>query len=148
MAKDIFQREVDIGQPLAADAVRMLVSGLTDEDMLAQNVRIEYRQNISRLWEVGSAKTFFVAGRTEGTMTVGRIIGGKGISTQFIKEYGDVCTSGKHITLTLKTGCSDAKDIGKLTASNTLITSLAYAINARELMITEDLSMMFSRLEA
>lgn len=148
MAKDVFQREIDIGTPLASESIRLLVSGLTDEDMLAQNVRIEYRQNVSRLWEVGSAKTFFIAGRTEGTLAVGRVVGGKGVSQEFIRKYGDVCNSASNtITMALQAGCGQTADKGKISASNVIITSIAYAINAREMMITEDLGMMFSRLE-
>jgi len=148
MGSDVFSREIDIGQPLASESIRLLVSGLTDEDMLAQNVRIEYRQNVSRLWEVGSSKTFFIAGRTEGSMTIGRVVGGKGISRDFIQKYGDVCRSASNvITMVLQAGCGAVSDKGKISASNVIITSIAYAINAKDMMITEDLGMMFSRLE-
>jgi len=148
MARDIFNREVDLGQPLAADATRLLVTGLTEEDMLAQNVRIEYRQNINRLWEVGSSKQFFIAGRTEGSISVGRIIGGKGISGQFIRQYGDICNMpGNQISLILDQGCETNQTLGKITASGVVVQSVAYSVSAKEMVINEDIGMLFARLE-
>lgn len=148
MARDVFNREVDLGTPLAADATRLLVTGLTEEDMLAQNVRIEYRQNINRLWEVGSSKQFFIAGRTEGTIAVGRIIGGKGVSGEFIRQYGDVCKMAQnHITLLLDAGCVSKQTLGKITASGVVVQSVAYNVTSQEMMINEDIAMMFARLE-
>jgi len=148
MARDVFNREVDLGTPLAADATRLLVSGLVEEDMLAQNVRIEYRQNINRLWEVGSSKQFFIAGRTEGTVQVGRIIAGKGVSGEFVQQYGDVCNMpGNQITLLFEQGCTTRQTLGKVTASGVVVQSVAYAVSAQEMVINEDIGMMFARLE-
>ena len=148
MARDVFNREVDLGTPLAADATRLLITGLTDEDMLAQNVRIEYRQNINRLWEVGSSKQFFIAGRTEGTIQVGRIIAGKGVSGEFVRQYGDVCNMPENqITLLFEQGCNDGQALGKITASGVVVNSVAYTVAAREMVINEDIGMLFARLE-
>jgi hypothetical protein len=147
MAKDVFNREVNLGTPLAAESTRLLVAGLTDEDMLAQNVRIEYKQNINRLWEVGSSKQFFIAGRTEGTMSVGRVVGGKGVSGEFIKQYGDVCNiASNHITLKLDAGCGSTSDKGSITASGVVVNSVAYNVQAQDMIINEEVSMMFARL--
>jgi hypothetical protein len=148
MARDVFNREVDLGTPLAADATRLLVNGLTDEDMLAQNVQLQYNQNINRLWEVGSSKQFFIAGRTEGTLAVGRIIAGKGVSGEFVAQYGDVCNlPANQITILFDQGCQTAVALGKITASGLVINSIGYNVNAQEMVITENISMMFARLE-
>lgn len=147
MARDVFNREVNLGTPLAADATRLLIAGLTDEDMLGQNVRIEYRQNVDRLWEVGSSKQFFVAGRPEGTLAIGRIIGGKGVSGTFVQQYGDVCNMAEnHITLDLSAGCIEGRAMGKVQASGVVVNAVAYAVNAQQMTISEDVSMMFARL--
>jgi hypothetical protein len=148
MALDVFNREVDLGTPLASESTRMIIAGLTDEDMLAQNVSIQYSQSINRLWEVGSSKTFFIAGRTQGTINVKRIVGGRGISSAFIKQYGDVCNmAGNVITLSFEAGCTDGKDLGEVTASGVVINSIAYSVAAADMVVNEDLAMMFARLE-
>jgi hypothetical protein len=148
MANDVFNREVDLGTPLAAESTRLIIAGLTDEDMLAQNVSIQYSQSINRLWEVGSSKTFFIAGRTQGSINVKRVVGGKGISSEFIRKYGDVCNmAGNVITLSFSAGCGSSADLGKVTASGVVINSLAYSVAAADMVVNEDIAMMFARLE-
>jgi hypothetical protein len=148
MARDVFNREVDLGAPLAADATRLLLADIGEEDMLVQNVSIQYKQNINRLYEVGSSKTFFIAGRTEGTISIKRIIGGKGVQGGFVTKYGDVCNmANNHMTFTFEAGCTDGSNVGKITASACVIQSVAYSVAASDMIINEDITLMFARLE-
>jgi hypothetical protein len=148
MPTDVFNREVTLGTPLAAESTRLIIAGLTDEDMLAQNITIQYSQSINRLWEVGSPKTFFIAGRTQGTINVKRVVGGKGIAKQFITDYGDVCNMrGNVIKLSFDAGCDNSSQIGEVTASGVVINSIAYSVAAADMVVNEDLAMLFARLE-
>lgn len=148
MARDIFNREVDLGQPLAADATRLLFSGVSNEDLLVQNVQLTYAQSINRLWEVGSAKTIFIAGRTRGSITIARVVGGKGVSTEFISKYGDVCNmAGNIMAFTFEAGCTDGAQVGSITASGVVIESIAYTVAASDMVINENLTALFARLE-
>jgi len=148
MARDIFNREVDLGQPLAADATRLLFSGVSNEDLLVQNVQITYAQNINRLWEVGSAKTIFIAGRTRGSITIARVVGGRGVSTEFIRKYGDVCNmAGNILAFTFEAGCTDGAQVGSITASGVAIESIAYTVAASDMIVNEQLTALFARLE-
>lgn len=148
MGQDIFNRVVDLGQPLAADATRMLLPFVGDEDFLLQSVQIQYQQKITRLWEVGSNKTYFFAGRTEGNINAKRIIGNKNASLSFIQQFGDVCNmAGNHLTLQLDSGCSGFASRGALSASGCVINSVAYSMQAQESIINEDVGIMFALLE-
>jgi hypothetical protein len=148
MATDVFNREVTLGTPLAAESTRLIIAGLTDEDMLAQNINIQYSQSINRLWEVGSPKTFFIAGRTQGTINVSRVVGGKGISTSFIQKYGDVCNMASNVVkLSFDAGCENNEQIGEVTASGVVINSIAYSVAASDMVVNEALAMLFARLE-
>jgi hypothetical protein len=148
VALDVFNREVDLGTPLSSESVRMTIAGLTDEDLLAQNISIQYNQSVNRLWEVGSSKTFFMTGQTQGTISVKRVVGGRGISSAFIKQYGDVCNmAGNVITITFGVGCTESVDVGEVTASGVVINSIAYSVAAADMVVNEDLAMMFARLE-
>lgn len=149
MARDIFNREVDLGDPLAADATRLLVPLIGEPDMLLQSVTLQYQQNITRLWEVGSNKTFFFAGRTQGQISAKRIIGNRNASLAFVREFGDVCNMKRnHMTLMMKSGCTDNQDRGKIHASGVVIQSVSYSIVASDMIINEDISMLFARLES
>ena len=71
---DIFGRAVDIGTPMSADGVRLIIGDL-GEDMMVQQISTQYQQNVNRLWEVGSPKTYLIAGRTQGQMLSSRSTG-------------------------------------------------------------------------
>jgi hypothetical protein len=149
MARDIFNREVDLGDPLAADATRLLLPLLGEPDMLLQSTTLQYQQNITRLWELGSNKTFFFAGRTQGQISAKRIIGSKNAQLAFVKQFGDVCNMKKnHMTIMMKAGCTDAQDRGKLSASGCVVQSVSYSIVASDMIINEDISILFARLES
>ncbi len=148
MARDIFNRVVDLGQPLAADATRMLLPFIGEEDFLLQTVQISYQQKVTRLWEVGSNKTYFFAGRTEGMIKAKRIIGNRNAALGFVKQFGDVCNmTGNHLTLQLDSGCTGFQSRGKLEASGCVINSVGYNIQAQESIIYEEVDIMFARLE-
>jgi hypothetical protein len=147
MSRDIFERQVDLGTPLAADATRLVLPDIGAEDMLVQNFSAQYQQNVNRLYEVGSFKTYFIAGRTQGTMQIKRIIGGKGVGAGFIKQFANVCNiAGNHFTISLNAGCTDSSNLGSLSFEGVVITSIAYSVAAQDMIINEDFTLLFAKL--
>lgn len=147
MARDIYNRVVDLGQPLAADATRLVLPDIGEEDMLVQNFELSYNQAVSQLWEVGSSFTYFVAGRTQGQISIGRVVGAKGIGQEFIQKYADVCNMpDNHFTLQFFAGCSSGEALGSLTVEGAVITSIAYSVAAQDMIVHEKFGMMFARL--
>lgn len=147
MARDIYNRVVDLGQPIAADATRLVLPFIGDEDMLVQQVNVTYSQNVSQVWEVGSSFTYFIAGRTQGQMQIGRIIGAKGIGTEFINKFADVCQMlDNHMTLQFFAGCEESEARGSLKVEGVVITSIAYAVQAQDMVVNETFNMLFARL--
>ena len=149
MARDIFQREVDTGAPIAADATRILIPGMTDESFLGQSLQVQYAAAITRLYEIGSSKTYFVAGRTNGQMAIRRIIGGQGFSKAFIEKFGNVCNinKGNNITIDMSAGCDTSTGRGTLTARNCVISQIGYSVSTPQLFINEDVNLLFVRLD-
>jgi hypothetical protein len=147
MARDIYNRVVELGQPIAADATRLVLPYIGGEDMLVQELNLTYNQNVSQVWEVGSAFTYFIAGRTNGTVTIGRIVGAKGIGKEFISKFGDVCQMpGNHLTLQFFAGCTTSSALGSLKVEGAVITSISYSVKAQDMIINENFNMMFARL--
>jgi hypothetical protein len=150
---DILGRVVDIGAPMSADGIRMIIPDIGGEDHLVQQVAIQYQQNINRLWEVGSAKTFFVAGRTQGQLQIKRILGpNNGSSGSFIAQYGNVCNiASNHFTLAAAASCVGACGVPSpaplLSCSGCVISSVGYSISAADMLINEDITMLIARLE-
>jgi hypothetical protein len=148
MARDLFNRQVELGEPLAADATILTLPGaLGEEDQLVQQMSIQYQQNVNRLWEVGSFKTFFIAGRTQGSMQVKRVVGSKGVNAAFVKQYADVCKiKENHFSLSFVAGCESGSDKGSLSVEGVVITSIAYNVAAADMIINEDISFLFAML--
>ena len=147
MARDIYNRVVDLGAPLAADATRLVLPYIGGEDMLVQSMNITYTQTVNQVWEVGSSFTYFIAGRTQGQMQIARIIGSKGIGTEFIAKFADVCQMrSNHLTLQFFAGCEEGQARGSLKVEGAVITSIAYAVQAQDMIVNETFSMMFARL--
>ena len=151
MAQDIFAREVDLGDPLSADAVRLVFPTIGTEGMLMVQASFQYQQNVTRLWEVGSAKTYFFAGRTEGQITAKRVIGNSNAALGFVAQFGNVCNMAKNsLALVLKAGCGSANGTtrGTLQAEGVVIKSVAYSITAQEMLINEEISMLFAYMKS
>lgn len=147
MARDIYNRVVSLGQPIAADATRLILPDIGDEDQLVQNFSLTYQQNVNQIWEVGSSFTYFVAGRTQGQIQVGRIVGSKGIGTKFIQKYADVCQmTGNHFSLQFQAGCTDGSNVGTLSVKGVVITNIGYTVQAQDMLINENFTMLFALL--
>lgn len=160
---DIFGRAAqEFGGAMAADAVSMTFSGgadtLLDKGMLAQQLQMQYQQQVTRIYEIGSNLTYFVVGRTAGQLSMARIIGPKAITAAFYARYGDACKADKNtLTFSGAAGCTvsgvigngivPANDKSRFTVKHVLINSIGISVNASDMVINEQLAMMFNSLE-
>lgn len=146
--RDIFNRNVELGAPMSADAVRVLFSEFNEEDLMMQSIAFQYQQAITRLWELGSPKTYMYAGRTEGNINAKRVIGRTNASLGFIQRYGDVCNMSKnHLTLMMTPGCGvEEFEKSTIKASGCVINAVTYTVQAMDKIIHEDLNLMFVKL--
>lgn len=160
---DIFGRAAqEFGGAMAADAVSMTFSGdgdtLLDKGMLAQQLQMQYQQQVTRIYEIGTNLTYFVVGRTAGQLSMARIIGPKAINAAFYKRYGDACKADKNnLTFSGPAGCTASGVIGNgvvpnnkasiFTVQHVLISSIGISVNASDMVINEQLAMMFNSLQ-
>jgi len=143
---DIFSREATVGDPFSADDSELLFRGGDAQTMVVQSLMIQYEQAITRAWEVGSSKQYFIAGHQQGTGSMKRIIGPKPIASQFMAQYGDVCQiQQNHITFVVKGDCST--NGGRIRVTGVVITSVQYEVQAQDMVIHETLSMMIAKAE-
>lgn len=170
MPRDVFNRITDAyGGSFSADGayISFSVPGLLGHGaglnairndpgvgLLTQNLNINYRQNILRLYEIGTNYHFFVAGRTAGQMGIQRVLGPRPVSIEFYRKFADVCNVASNVfDLTMATGCTNVREFGgRRGAEMTLrimylvIDSLAVNIGAQDSLINENLSAMFASL--
>lgn len=151
---DIYNRNTDTyGGSFAADQAKVLfpamINGLgADAGLLVQNMTATYTQQISRVFEVGSSAIYYVGGRTAGQASIARIIGPKKIAKEFYQTYGDVCQARTNtLHFSVSTGC-DTDTVGfsraAYTAHFVVITTVGISIGAADMLINENLQMMFS----
>lgn len=151
---DIFSRETDkFGGSFSADQGRItfpqLISGQgADSGLLMQNLAASYTQQVTRLFEVGSPNIYYVGGRTSGQANIARVVGPRKIAKEFYLTYGDVCRARTNtLHFSVSTGC-DGDAVGVARASYTahfvVITTIGISVTAADMLINEQLAMMFS----
>lgn len=150
MANDIFSRNSSSlqGAFSADSAMLSFADGLV---ALVQRLNFSYAQTITRLYDItNSSAIYYVAGRTQGQMGVDRVIGPSGSVCTFYSTYGDVCNAVNNI-ITLKMGvnCSQAdqgSETVTYTMSDVVITTVSVGVQAQDMIISENTTMMFSSL--
>lgn len=144
---DIFSRESTVGDPFSADDSELLFRGGDAQTMVVQSLSISYEQRITRAWEVGSSRQYFIAGHQQGTATMQRIIGPKPIAGQFMAQYGDVCQiQSNHITFVVRGDCST--NGGRIRVTGVVITSVQYSVRAEDMVVNETVNMMVAKAES
>lgn len=166
MATDVFGRGGQaFGGAIAADAARVVFSTGTDgagvneaqPGMLVQQLKLNYQQQITRVYEIGSDKTFYVVGRTQGQVEMARIMGPRTIQLGFYTKFGNACLAAtNNINFIAETGCT-AQDGSRVTRSGSaysftvkhaVIINLGVQIGAQDMVINEQVQMMFTALNA
>lgn len=160
MADILGRAESQLAGAFSADAGSLSFGGLTGANggagLLVQNMGLQYRQQVNNLFEVGSSRRYYVAGRTQGSLTLARIVGPVGLQTSFYSTYGDVCRAmGRVISLGVGVGClsgdeavAEAASSLSLDVYNPVITDFGVATAAADMLINENLQMLFGMLKA
>lgn len=162
MATDIYGRAgQDFGGSIAADAARVVFAA-ADLDgsgvgMLVQQLQFNYQQQVSRIFEIGSDKTFYVVGRTQGQVTMARIVGPRQVQLGFYTKFGNACLAAENnIDFLAEAGCTSAGGgrVGlsgtayQFTIKHAVIISLGVQIGAQDMVINEQVQLMYTALNA
>jgi hypothetical protein len=145
---DIFNRSGDaFGGAMSADASQINFTG-GSAGLLAQNLNVQYTQAINRVWELESNKTYYIAGRSAGTLSIARVIGPKPLSNAFFTRFGDVCNAADNVLKVAgATGCgaTQTTQYGIL-CSNVVINALAWAITMADMVMNQNITAIFNSL--
>lgn len=153
---DIFNRTTDAyGGSFAADQARLtfpaLISGLgADAGLLVQQMQCNYQQQVTRLYELGSPRIYYVGGRTQGAASLGRVVGPKKIAKEFYQTYGDVCRARTNtLQFSVTAGCDTETAVESrvsIVCHFVVITTIGFNVGAADMLINEQLQMMFSSM--
>lgn len=118
--------------------------------LLIQNVQLTYQQQVSFVYDLAKADdVYYIAGRTSGTLALGKIVGSKGIVKDFYTKFGDVCNvKGNNLELSGIAGCSTPDvDTDTVTIREPIITQFGLTMNVDTAIIGENVQMIFSTME-
>jgi hypothetical protein len=120
--------------------------------LLTQEIGFTYRQNIMRVYEIGSRFTFYVAGRSQGEGQMRRILGPRPISTAFYVIFGNPCNAYNTLIFSVAQGCLPGDNQFFATAvnfalMNVLLNTFGLTVQAEQMMINEQLQFMFITVE-
>ena len=147
---DIYSRQVSFGGAFVADAA-MINFGDIGIGKLVQNFNINYAQNLTRLYDLtDTAAVYYVAGRTQGSLALGRVLGPAQISSEFYSKYGNVCNAEDNdIEFSMAAGlCENANaSTSRLTTKYVVLNNIAASSDAGSMIINEQVAGMFGSLE-
>jgi hypothetical protein len=170
---DLFTRaEVDFGGAFHSQRGIITPIGTIDVGVLMQNLNLTYMQQVTRIYELGSSgrttKCYYIAGRSQGTITAGHVIGPGVALAAFYKAFSDVCQARCN-TLDLNLGPNNcdadcvaggvAEIVGgsglvkspnstlRYTAKFCVLTQIGMSVQAQDFVINENSQIMFTGLE-
>lgn len=144
-AKVVFAGANTSGRSFGTDAARGGVG------LLTQQLSVQYSQAISRLYEIGTNYTFLVAGRTQGQVQMNRVLGPRPVQGAFYRKYGNVCNAGSNnISFQLESSCDASavapQNVESFSIHHAVITNMGFNVAAQDMMINEQVAMMFVSL--
>jgi len=130
--------------------------------VLVQSINFTYSQNISRIYEIGDqaqnsgqANMYYVVGRTQGQAAVQRVVGPQATIAQIYSQYGDACKACVNdlvLNFNEQACCvgGQAGSTGDMALMFTLkfcvLQQVGAALNANDMIVNENTSIMFSDL--
>ena len=139
---DIFGRAINYGGGFKPEGTSVSFSGILG-GAIVRNINIGYDQQISRIWDLGSGKCFFIAGHTNGTWGIGRVAG-TGSSIAALGAY-TVCAPGT-MTFNGTNGLCKAGVTGNYTLSNVITVQVSVAVTSDDMIINEGVGGTFLSL--
>lgn len=177
----VFKRaETTWGGAFSANSVRVsfgaggadpnAAGGIGLDIALMQNLSLSYAQNVTRLFEIGTvnvggaakSRVYYVGGRAQGNLSIGRMIGPKAMLSVYYEKYGDVCTADKNsLRLTFESSdCAGANIASNgrpanaavagtfvFTCSYCVLTQIGISLASEQFLVSESSQMMFSNFE-
>jgi len=118
--------------------------------LVTQNIQFSYQQPITRIYEVGTQLTYYIAGRPQGNANAARILGPSRVVAAFYEAFGNVCNAAKNfLWFTFNQGCA-GPGAGRLSfrLNHVVLQSIGMSVSAQDMIINEQLAFFFTSLEA
>lgn len=123
-----------------ADRSKLSIVGVSGVDLI-QSWSLQYQQQITPLYEVGSSRIFWAKGNPIGQGSIGRIVG-----STFLRMSGEICDRGTTVQISNASGACTGGNI-TLTCTGAICTSVGFSAQAGNPTVSEAVSFQFAALE-
>lgn len=157
---DIFGKNEQVyGGGFSSD-LGIIEAGATLSGLMMQSLQITYQRPITKIYDLGvfleATRVYYVEGRPNGSIQIGRIVGFGYSMGAFYTTYGNACKA-KENTLTIKLGSSICGFSGDKTSgavsgiksvamSACVLTSVGMSVQAQQLIVNENSAMEFANM--
>lgn len=128
-------------QPLASGGVGLLI----------QNVQLQYQQQLNFIYDLSNPEAvYYVAGRAEGTLQIGKVVGDQSGMARFFETFGNVCQARLSATINGLTGCNSVTTGPTINAqqgftiADPIIASYGLSMTVNEGIVSEQVQMRFT----
>lgn len=125
---------------------------------IVQNLQIQFAQQIARIYDitngggvgqaaVNQAAVFYVGGRTNGQLTIARVVGPSvtGLS-DFYTRASNVCVP-IDLSFSFGAGCQSGSSLNVTYAvTGAVMTNIGLTVGAQDMIINENVTLMFANL--
>lgn len=127
-----------------ADQLKLTFGGTDVAGFLVQNVQFQYTQQVTMLYEIGSANVYYVGGRAQGSATLARVIGPAALGGQFIRNFNNLCEP-QDINFNVSSGCKGGGP--NYTLQDAVLTTISVSVTSQDVVVNEQLQFIFVDLE-
>ena len=148
MTTDIFSHDVAYGGSFSADGAAITFANF-GAGLIVQSLQYVYQQAISRVYELGSKFVYLIAGRTQGQLSIHRILGPSMLMPAFYTQFGDVCNAGEnHLSFRATMGCGshDSGQSQLISIRSAVISQIGGAVTTQDMVLNETMAMAFLSL--
>ena len=122
---------------------------------IVQNAQITFSQQVARVYDVSNGgvsgsgvPVYYVGGRTNGQVTIARILGPSSIAASaFYEKMGAVCTP-QNLTFKFQAGCGNSGPTRNTTYTieHAVLVNVGISVASQDMIVNENISLMFANL--
>lgn len=142
MATDFFGYNREIGSTNQLSSSEFAALTVGNKVNLCQNVSATYQQEVRPIYEVGNPSIFFVSGHASGNVTFGRLAGE---GSFFSNIRNNTCGQIAPVSINSE-GSACFAGSGALNFSGAVINNVSLTINAAQVEINEQVSMVVASM--
>lgn len=135
----------------ASDMV-MTINGAKMAGHVVQQINMQYQQQITTLYEIGSNNVYYVGGRAQGNLSIARVAGPQAVPGIILDSFNNICAPGQMTMSAGSASCETGGTFTTTTANNyklggVLVMSLGISTQAQDVVVNEQMAFQFLDLE-